>query len=43
MKNRDFLTEQLSDVKNVNADDVLYPGQYVSFDLALFYPGGLVP
>ena len=41
MKNRDLLTEQLSDVKNVD-EPVIYPGQYTPFDMSLFYPGGMV-
>lgn len=43
MKKRDFFAEELSDVKNVGADEVYYPGQYVPFDMALFYPGGFIP
>lgn len=41
MKNRDLLTEQLSDVKNVD-EPVIYPGQYTPFDMSLFYLGGMV-
>ena len=41
MKNRDMLAERLSDVKNVDEMPV-FPGQYVPFDLAIFYPGGMV-
>lgn len=40
MKNRDLIAERFSDVKNVN-EEPLYPGQYVPFDLAVFYPGGM--
>lgn len=39
MKNRDLIGEGFYDVKNV--DDIPWlPGQYVPFDMALFYPGG---
>ena len=41
MKNRDLIGEQFSDVKNVD-DLPLFPGQYMPFDLALFYPGGMM-
>ena len=40
MKNRDLVEEQFSDVKNV-LDHTFYPGQYVSYDIALYNPGGL--
>ena len=40
MRNRDFVTEKLSDVKNVD-EMPMFPGQYAPLDLALFYPGGM--
>ena len=39
MKNKDFVAEQLSDVKNI--DEHTLPGQYTSLDLGLLYPGGM--
>ena len=42
MKNRDLFTEGLSDVKNVDEIPFL-PGQYTPVDMALFYPGGMMP
>ena len=41
MKNRDLIAERFSDVKNVD-ETPIWPGQYTSFDLALFYPGGMI-
>ena len=40
MKNRDLEAERFSDVKPVD-EAPLFPGQYTSIDLALFYPGGM--
>ena len=40
MKNRDFVAERLSDVKNLD-EHTFFPGQYVPYDLAIFYPGGM--
>ncbi len=42
MQNRDFLTEHLSDVKNLN-DYTLLPGENVSYDVNLVHFGGFMP
>ena len=42
MKKRNFDDENFSDVKNLE-EHTFFPGQFTSFDLAIFFPGGFVP
>lgn len=42
MRERDLDLENFSDVKNLH-ETPMYAGRFVPLDVALFYPGGVLP